>query len=250
MKVAFCTSVMNRRWQLEATIASNLEVLRGTPHLLAVCDFNSADGLADLITDFTDDITAGRLLFFRTVEPQRYHSSVAKNLAHRLGLLRRPDVLFNLDADNFITPETLAIIASVLGADPDACLHHCTDHSGDGSAGRIALSARRWQEVGGYDEALLGVAWQDIDFLYRCRAAGLTYVHRSDGLHPPVPNTMDDRIQNIHFPDDLLGPTAGDLYQSILKRNILISFGRPPHLRFEDQRRFGGLLNFSEPITL
>ncbi len=250
MVVAFCTAVMNRRWQLEATLASNLEVLAGTRHLLAICDFNSTDGVDQLVGSFSDAIAAGRLIFFRTCEPQRFHSSAAKNLAHRLALRRRPDVLFNLDADNYITAETLQIVQTVLGDHADACLHHCTDHSGDGSAGRIALAADRWQELGGYDEGLLGVSWQDIDFLYRCRAAGLTYVHRSDGLRPPVPNTMDHRIANIDLPRDVDAASASEVYQSILKRNILTSFGRPARLSFGDQRRFQGVVNFADPVTV
>ena len=114
----------------------------------------------------------------------------------------------------------------------------------------MCIRDRRWKELGGYDEGLLGVSWQDIDFLYRCRAAGLTYVHRSDGLRPPVPNTMDDRIENVDLPPDLFAPTAGERYQSILKRNILTSFGRPRRLRFRDQRRFSGVMNFADSLTL
>jgi hypothetical protein len=250
MVVAFCMSAMNRRWQLEATLVPNLAVLRRTGHFLALCDFNSPDGSMDLVRKLSDDIAEGTLLYFRTEEPQRFHHSVAKNLAHRLALLRTPDILFNLDADNFITPQTLEVVAEVLAGDADACLHHCTDHSGDGSAGRIALAASRWKSLGGYDEGLLAGSWEDIDFLYRCRAAGLTYVHRSEGIRPPVPNTMGERIQNIDLPAHQPDCTAGELYQSILKRNILTSFGRPRQLSFRDQRRFAGVINFVEPITI
>src|SRR4051812_929184 len=106
MVIGFATSCMNRRWQLAYTLAHNLDLLRGTGHFLAVVDYGSRDDLQSLLRRFDRDVQLGTLLCFRTETPSRFHMSKAKNTAHRLALRRQPAVLFNLDADNFLTGAT------------------------------------------------------------------------------------------------------------------------------------------------
>jgi len=119
MVIGFATSCMNRRWQLEQSLPQNLAVLRETDHFLAVVDHGSADGLGKLLERFADDIARGTLLCFRTDVPRHFHASIAKNTAHRLALRRQPTVLFNLDADNFITHETLSLTEETFRDAPD-----------------------------------------------------------------------------------------------------------------------------------
>jgi hypothetical protein len=54
MIVGFCTSCMNRRWQLEQTLPANLELLRGTRHFLALVDYNSGDDLGSFLRILLD----------------------------------------------------------------------------------------------------------------------------------------------------------------------------------------------------
>jgi hypothetical protein len=246
--IAFCTSAMNRRWQLEYTLAENLQRLRGSRHFLALCDFNSGDDLEKLARDHADSVQAGRLIYFRTQEPDHYHSSRAKNLAHRLALRRRPDVLFNLDADNFISGETLRLVSKTFRADRRSCLHHWSGTNGDGTSGRIALSARDWKKVGGYDEALLGASWQDIDLLIRSRAAGVTYVHRCEGIRAPIPNSMQEKVANLE--NGRRARDAHSMYADLWHQNFCLSMARPVRLSLAHQQRYRGVENFSEPRVI
>jgi hypothetical protein len=249
--IGFATTCMNRRWQLEQTLASNLATIALSAHFIALCDFNSGDDLGRLVGRFASEVRSGTLLYFRTTEPRRYHSSVAKNTAHRLALIRRPDVLFNLDADNRIDRETIALVARVFGADRDSCLHNWSGDWGSGTCGRVALSAQRWRELGGYDEGLLPVGWQDLDLLYRARLIGLPYHQHARGVGPAVPNSDGEKLANVDLPPAVSVPDDDTRsYTQTLARNIILALGRPARLRFEDQRRFTGTVNFSEPALI
>lgn len=246
MVIGFATSCMNRRWQLEETLARNLQVLRGSPHYLALCDYNSADDVGYLVEQFADDVRRGTLLYFRTTEPRTFHMSSGKNTAHRLALRREPDVLFNLDADNRVTAETITVIESIFGAQIDSCLHNWNRQWSAGTCGRVALSAARWQELGGYDEQFLPVGWQDIDLMYRARAIGLQYQEVNRGVGLAVGNSYADKIANITLPEKLTADSERDTYNLITTSNIVTSLGRPIRLALADQAHFRGVINFEQ----
>lgn len=253
MKIAFCTSVTNRRWQLERTLALNLGKLRGTGSFLAICDYGSDDDVAGFVRGFAEDIHAGTLQFFRTTVPTGFHASKAKNLAHRLGLLRAPDAVFNLDCDNYLSEGTRARVEAALSAEPEACLHEWTTAPDDGTCGRIGLRAQTWISVGGYDEALGPTAYQDLDLLFRCRAAGLRYQLHTEGIPRPVQNSMEMKVASLEGATRV--PDAGDeasraRYQRLYIDNLVISLGRPCRLAFAGQQRFAGLLNFASETTI
>jgi hypothetical protein len=250
MVIGFATACMNRRWQLEQTLATNLEALADTPHFIALCDYNSADDVGTLVQGVADDVRRGKLLYFRTDEPETFHMSSGKNTAHRLALRRQPDVLFNLDADNHITPDTVALVERVFAADPDSCLHNWDGSWTSGTCGRVALSAARWQELGGYDESLLPVGWQDLDLMFRARGIGLSYTRSDRGVRVPLSNTYAQKIANVALPDDVDGPTARESYHLAVANNMIRSLGRPVRLDWQEQRRFSGLIDFTSPATV
>jgi hypothetical protein len=250
MVIAFCTSCMNRRWQVEQTLSHNLELLRGTPHLLALGDYNSSDGLPDYVRErFRDDCLGGALIYFRTTEPATFDASRAKNLAHRLALRRRPDVLFNLDADNFITAETLGILGEVFSRSAQASLHHWSGVWGDGTFGRIAMAAREWQRLGGYDESLPGMSWQDVDLLFRARASGLEYRCERAGIKPAVLNTLDQKLANLD-PECRESRGALESFQRMNIDNMVRTLAQPIALPFAGQRRYPGVLNFASSVVV
>jgi hypothetical protein len=250
--IGFATSCMNRRWQLQQTLAHNLEVLRGTGHFQAVVDYGSTDDLGALLREHQQDVAAGTLVCFETSVPREFHMSVAKNTAHRLALRRGATILFNLDADNYVTSGTVQLIEQTFRDSPDRCLHNLCASRDDGSAGRIALSAQAWRRLGGYDESLLASAWQDIDLLYRCRALGLAYCHSERGLRAPVPNTFAQKLEYLEPAGEIASwASPSERYVTMRRLNMMRSLGRGPVcLPFEQQRRFPGLVDFSEPAEI
>lgn len=243
MVVGFCTSCMDCRWQLEQTLPVNLELMRGTPHFLALVDFNSRDDLDPLLRGQDEHRRAGRLLSFRTEQPTSFHMSQAKNAAHRLAMRRRPDVLFNLDADNFLHRDTLTALADLFSRRQDVYLHNWSGQWGDGSMGRIALRAQDWLRIGGYDETLLPMSWQDADLMIRCRALGLDYVHDGSGSGRPVANTVAQKLSAVRLPDQLRDASVAQALDYLTNTNFMLSLRRPIRLPLEDQRRFRGRLD-------
>jgi hypothetical protein len=251
MVVGFATSCMNRRWQLEYTLPQNLEVLRGTGHFLAVVDYGSRDDLGLFLRQFEPDIAAGTLVCFRTETPRKFHMSMAKNTAHRLALRRRPSVLFNLDADNFVTEGTLLLLEQTFVQGPEPVLHNLCPTLDDGSFGRVALRSETWQRLGGYDETILAASWGDIDLLYRCRSQGLTYVQSERGLRAPVSNSADQKVVDLDLPPSLKGKTSMDVYIKARRQNLLTCLGRRPMcLALEEQRHYDGLINFTDAAVV
>jgi hypothetical protein len=251
MRIAFCTTCMNRRWQLDETLPVNLRALRGTTAFLALVDFNSGDNLAATVDrKFRDDLRDGTLLYFRTEQPTSFHASVAKNTAHRLGLRRAADVLFNLDADNFISADVITAVVARFTRDPNTLLHGWSRSWPDGSFGRIGMSATNWHRVGGYDESFEPMGFQDVDLLMRARAAGLKYHLSSDGFPTPVPNAMEDKLAAVHVSPTLRTDDAVRTYKNMGDNNLLHSLTRPIFLDPSEQRRFRGRLNFGDEVLL
>ncbi len=248
MVIAFCTSCMNRLWQLKRTLGPNLETLAGTPHFVALCNYNSTDGLREYVREhFLDACRGGSLIHFQTTVPNRFHASKAKNAAHRLALTRTPDILFNLDADNFITAETITVCVERFNVASDIMFHHWSGFWGDGSFGRIAVRASTWVRLGGYDETMREMSYQDTDLLNRGRAAGLRYERHCGGLRQAIQNSMLDKTKNVELPvaDERNVATAAAHYARLSAENFAQALSRPILLPFEDQTRLAGTLNFA-----
>jgi hypothetical protein len=250
IRIAFCTSCMNRRWQMSATLPDNLGALVGTPHILALCDFNSSDDLEVLVRNYRRHIDDGRLVVFRTTHPSAFHASKAKNTAHRLGLSQGANVLFNLDADNYVGTETIGLLEDVFARDANSVVHNWSRRWRDGSGGRIAMSAENWKRLGGYDETLTGMAWQDMDLLVRSRSLGLRYLSPDIRLVPAIPNTMEQKLARVELPPGFEASNAQDAFQQLNVDNFMRSLSRPLQLDMSEQQRYTGLLNFASPTTI
>jgi hypothetical protein len=248
--IAFCTTIMNRRWQLERTLAHNLKQLkaeRSQDCILALVNYNSTDGLDDMIRrSFREEIEAGRLRYFHTEVPTVYHASRAKNLAHRLALGHRqaPDILFNLDADNLLAPGTVAMVRDTFATKEDVCLHNWSLQQDDGSFGRIALRAATWKKLGGYDESFEPMAFEDADLLIRCRANKIRYALNHQEIPFPIYNSIAQKLANV-------GPNeAGEddytRYSRMYRRNFIRGMMQGQTLKLSDQQPFLGRVNFSE----
>jgi len=169
---------MGRLFQLQQTLPINLEQSSSWPDVeFVVLNYNSPDELHTWMQDVMKKyVTCGRIIYRLNPEPTRFHSSKAKNQAHRLAT---GDVLVNLDADNFIG-ESIAVINEAFNSSTETCLHLHSGKFGDGTYGRIALSKRNFNLLGGYDESFLPMGGQDVDLIRRSSAYGLNFLHVKD----------------------------------------------------------------------
>ena len=249
MRIAFCTSAMNRIRELEQTLARNLEAVRHTPHFVALCDLKSGDGTEEYVrTELLSHLSAGKLVYFRATEASDFHAAMAKNASHRLGLRHGATVLFNADPEQFVTEITIRRLVETFSR-AQVVVHECTPEDYETCAGRIAAAAEDWELLGGYDEALEPMTLDSYDFLHRCRAIGRTYVRHGSDLPRPV---QVDRFAVLsttkfkHLDREGLGRVASRLSAD----NLSIMLRRPVQLSLRNQRRFAGIVNFREAIVL
>jgi len=230
--ISFCVTSRNRLWQLQQTLAGNLDAL-GAGHEVTLVDYGSSDGLSAWVwSRFGEAIGQGRLVFFEVTNEVHWSSPRAKNLAHRLA---RGRYLFNLDADNRIAPPDVALIEQA--AAQGVPVHQWAGNWTDGSFGRIGLPRDLYHELGGYDEALLPMAGQDLDLLRRIHASGRSIVRLAPPVIPAVQNTFEHKMAEVKS----LKPTALDSYLEFRDINRTLSRVR---YSLEGPRRLGGFASY------
>jgi predicted glycosyltransferase involved in capsule biosynthesis len=161
--ITFCVTCRNRLWQLKHTLRKNLEALDDDLELTLV-DYGSTDGLASWVhSNFQEFTKTGMLNFFEVKNEVQWNVSRAKNLAHRIS---NGEYLFSLDADNFISRED---IDKIRNAKHLKGISHQWSGRIDGSYGRVGCPRELFFSVGGYDENLLPMGFEDVDFLRRTK---------------------------------------------------------------------------------
>ena len=161
-KLAFCTAVKDRFGSLAATLPENISRLTDQC-CISVVDYSSKSDSGEkwILSEFSGEIKSGRLSFFRVTDDLDWSAPRAKNLAHRLA---SAGYLFNLDSDNFISQEDVNVFLNV--ARKGIPCHQCVAQ-GPGTFGRIGLPSDTFYAIGGYDESMLPMGYQDADLLRR-----------------------------------------------------------------------------------
>lgn len=224
--ISYCTTCKNRTWQLKETLSDNLNSIRFEDNVdLLILDYHSDDDLYDFITsNFNDDITSGKLKYFKLINNVEYFDmSYAKNIIHSLS---NSDVLFNLDADNFIgnTVAELRVLdeSSIL-------IPRMVSGTATGRCGRIGIHRKLFNHVNGYNETIKGLLDDDGDLIRRLLSMNIK-LKQSDDLSIPISNTFEQKqvhtnpnkvsanhqIQNIHGVA-VVKNINGDVIHTIIK---------------------------------
>ncbi len=197
--ISFCITCHKRQWQLEQTLPSNLALARQFGYEICLVNYGAIKELDIYIEEnFSGDREDKVLRYYSTPAP-RFHASHAKNIAHLLGTR---DIVFNLDADNYITSFHQTIY-KLLSENPNVVVHNWSGSYVDGTYGRIGMTKKNFEELGGYDERFKGVTWQDVDLLMRVNNRELSY-HLLPFFHKslPIPNTQREKIRYTNSPHD------------------------------------------------
>lgn len=162
MKLSFCTTCKGRTFHLKQTLPQNLKVVRQFSEVeLIVLNYNSPDDLDEWIRMTFKNDFGYALQYFVCAVPLYFHMTHAKNVAHRLG---SGDVLFNLDADNFICTD---LVTSLLTMFRDDAKFYVRGYYRGGGAGRIGMRREDFYSIGGYNEELIGWGIDDRELCNR-----------------------------------------------------------------------------------
>jgi hypothetical protein len=172
--ISFCTNCMNRLFHLKNTIEANIEsnVDYGNVEFVLV-NYNSKDGMHEWVKKhLMHHIESGILNYYYTKDPEYFHMSKAKNLAHRLA---KNEIVCNLDGDNFTGKDFAYYINYLFNQHGSENIFHFKKDPYWGCEGRIVLTKDNFYNLGGYDESFHPAGHQDHDLIFRGKAVGLEY---------------------------------------------------------------------------
>jgi hypothetical protein len=203
---------MDRLFQLRETIFYNLRKIEeyGDAELVLL-NYNSHDGLHEFVKSdsrLQDYIKKGFLKYYRTLEPVYYSSPHAKNCVHKFAT---GDIVCNLDADNYIVKGFIEEVVSMIDVDDVVIGHlgkerevfdpHKTNW-GNGYFGRIFMKRPFFNSIGGYDEELEGMGYQDVDIILRAIENGAKYKNITNPkFMRAIQNPTEDKMMNTKEPN-------------------------------------------------
>ena len=181
-KLTFVMALMNRFHQIEKTLIKNLEDNwedRDDVEFVLM-DVNSKDALRDWIRDqdLTKYTDCGYLRYYEVDSLDQWHASIGKNTATHQA---RGTIVVTLDCDNYTGPHGGRFVITQFEQNDYNCVVHQYDWKPqNGNFGRIALTKKKFNEIGGYDQSLMPMGYQDWDLIKRAEASGCTYVNPTD----------------------------------------------------------------------
>jgi len=173
-KIAFCITCMNRLNHLQQTLEKNIQDNYLPEEVeFVLLDYNSKDGLDEWVKqNMQQYIDTGILGYYKTYDPEYYLRSHSRNMVFRLA---NAEILCNLDADNFLGKGFAAFMIEEFAK--QKFIFYTSDCSFEDIFGRVLMSQKDFYEVRGYNEALNGYGYEDVDFFFRLNKLGLTQKH-------------------------------------------------------------------------
>jgi len=187
--ISFCTTCSNRVNQLKLVFEENIAKIAAHSRVeWILVNFNSKDDLDNFIFSKIEKLPRS-FIYIRELSGRPWHLSVAKNVAHRLA---HGTILMNLDCDNRIL-DAIATIRRYF-SQGCKCLHNSSGVFSDGTAGRIAINSELFFMLGGYDEALYPMGYQDRDLIERASAAEIPIVRKACPPHAAIKNSKKESV--------------------------------------------------------
>ena len=179
MKISYCTTCHNRLWQLKQTIYKNLNFTKVNEVELCVLAYNDKTVLPWLEQNFPKHIADGRLKIgehydnYQPFDGSNFACGYVKNFSHAMA---KGQILFNLDADNFIDNAHEYLLAL---KENEVLKNVCS--TADGRSGRIGVYKTVFDKIGGYQD--VGRS-DDGDFVLRCLRQGIKLKQMDCNLAP------------------------------------------------------------------
>lgn len=189
--VAYCTTCKGRLWQLKQTLPVNLKNLPSDCTII-ILDYRCPDNLYSyLLSNFQAQLTTGQLKYYRLMTPlPGFDMAFAKHVVH---MLANTDIVFNLDADNFIGSITRELQELKRGEVfyPRKVLNTATSRFG-----RIGFWKSDYLSLGGYRTSIRGMGNDDGDLLLRASHARFRFKQSRD-VTIPIQQSDDEKIKHV-----------------------------------------------------
>lgn len=187
MNLSYCTTCHARLWQLAQTLPHNLAYTKAGEVDICIVAYNDDSVLPFIQTHYAEYLKDGRIKVLEHHEDKifadgtRFSCGYVKDIAHRFAT---GEVLFNLDADNFIEDN---LQATLLTLPPNTMLiTKQAEWQPDGRSGRIGLHKAdygkiRYQDKGRNDDG---------EIMLQAYLAGINKI-QIPCLIKPIPNKQE-----------------------------------------------------------
>lgn len=183
LKLSFCITHKNRFEYLKKTLFHNLEDNWENRINIefVLMDFHESDDVLHWVKEnFLREIQQGYLKYFRA-KMEGWSASVAKNTAHYVA---KGDILTNLDCDNFTGKDGgKFVLDQYFREESNLMLWQFSRIRRDGSYGRMSFYQKTFHDLGGYDEGLMEMGFQDNDLMLRALKMGVKRIECNNKLY-------------------------------------------------------------------
>lgn len=165
---------MNRLFHIRETLPANIKDNMNYNNIeFILLDYNSSDGLDNWIKhQMMEHIESGLLKYCKVTAPIHFDRCHSRNLACKLA---SGEIIALVDADNYTGKGYAEWLASVFQNEGDDSV--LTNIGSENimfkdQAGKCAFHVKYFLNVRGFDEAMNGYGFEDVDFTYRLVQAG------------------------------------------------------------------------------
>lgn len=180
--ISFCVVCMNRLHQLKQTLLQNIIDNKDYPQLeFIVLDYNSKDGMEDWIKEnFSEYIDNGRLIYYKTTDPNSWSPSHSKNLAFKLAT---GDIVCSIWADYYTGSGFADYVNQNYQRDNNIVLTPIDfyktkkNYNPPGDVlGKVCVNRSDFLKIEGFDERMNRHGFEDYDFINRLEMIGVKRV--------------------------------------------------------------------------
>ncbi len=205
-KISICTVCMNRLPYLCQTLPVNISENLHYPQIeFIVLDYNSKDDMENWIRlNMSYHLESGVLKYYKTYEPAHFLLSHSKNMAMRLA---SNDIVCMVDADNYAGPDYAGWINTAYnstGKDRVITTLRRDDIPHRDQGGKLAFHRDFLYAAKGFDEALIGYGFEDIDLVNRLEQLGCQRMFIEDMEYLKyISHSDEERVKNFHLINNL-----------------------------------------------
>lgn len=185
-KISFCIVCMNRLHQLKETLLQNIQDNADYDELeYIVLDYNSKDGMEDWAKEnLTEYIASGKVIYYRTPEPETFSHSHSKNMAFKLA---SGAIVCSINADHYTGKGFADYVNKAYNENESIVLTTIDFHGTQKNYfpakdvfGRVCVKKSDFLKVKGFDERMNQYGNEDFDFINRLELTGLKRVFIED----------------------------------------------------------------------
>lgn len=185
-KISFCIVCANRLHQLQATLLENIKQNEDYDELeFILLDYNSQDDMEKWAQGhLMEYISAGKLTYYRTTEPEVFNHSHSKNVAFKLA---QGEIVCNINADHYTGKGFASYINKKFNENNNIVLtpigfyeKETNYYAPQDTFGRVCVRKSDFELIKGFDERMKQYGFEDYDLVDRLEMRGIRRIMIDD----------------------------------------------------------------------